>query len=188
MLTLFPEESIFPAGFTYEECFLCKEEEEALIHAIRGLELQQFIFQGYEAKRKVASFGWDWNFENRTLNKGAAIPQAFLPLLEKVSHHLGIAAGKIAELLVTEYEKGTVINWHRDAPPFDTIIGLSLLSDCTFRLRPQLKEQQTRGAIRSFTVRRRSLYVMAGEARSEWQHSIAPVKGLRYSVTLRTLK
>ncbi|HEY0057614.1 MAG TPA: alpha-ketoglutarate-dependent dioxygenase AlkB [Flavisolibacter sp.] len=188
MLTLFPEESIFPPGFTYEEAFLSKEEEEVLIKAIGALELQQFVFQGYEAKRKIASFGWDWNFENRTLNKGAAIPRSFLPLVKKVSRRLGIAEDKIAELLVTEYEEGTVINWHRDAPPFDTIIGVSLLSDCTFRLRPQRKEQQTRSATRSFPVRRRSLYVMSDEARSDWQHSIAPVKSLRYSVTLRTLK
>jgi len=37
-------------------------------------------------------------------------------------------------------------------------------------------------------VRRRSLYIITGEARSEWQHSIAPVKETRYSVTLRTLR
>lgn len=188
MRTLFPEESVLPSGFTYEEDFLNKEEEGALIKAIGMLELQQFIFQGYEAKRKVASFGWDWNFESRTLNKGAAIPLSFIPLVEKVARLLGIASESIAELLVTEYEVGTVINWHRDAPPFDIIIGLSLLSDCTFRLRPHRKEQQTRSATRSFPVRRRSLYVMSGEARSNWQHSIAPVKNLRFSVTLRTLK
>jgi alkylated DNA repair dioxygenase AlkB len=188
MLTLFPQEQIFPVGFSYEEAFLTKEEEEAIVNSIGALELQQFIFQGYEAKRKVSSFGWDWDFETRTLKRGKAIPDSFAPLLEKVSKHLGIGIDKIAELLVTEYEEGTVINWHRDAPPFDTIIGVSLLSDCTFRLRPHQKEQQTRGAIRSFPVRRRSLYVMGGEARSEWQHSIAPVKSLRYSVTLRTLK
>ena len=188
MLTLFPDESIFPAGFSYQEAFLSKEEEEALLIAIAGVDLHQFIFQGYEAKRKVASFGWDWNFETRTLAKGASIPDSFYPLVEKVSGHLAIPSGKIAELLVTEYEAGTVINWHRDAPPFDTIIGISLLSDCIFKLRPQQKELQTRQASRSLNVRRRSLYVMGGDARSEWQHSIAPVKSLRYSITLRTLK
>ena len=94
----------------------------------------------------------------------------------------------IAELLVTEYPPGSVINWHRDAPPFDLIAGISLQSDCTFKLRPHEKEKQTRKATVSFKVGRRSLYVMEGEARTHWQHSIAPVKHLRYSITIRTLK
>jgi hypothetical protein len=34
----------------------------------------------------------------------------------------------------------------------------------------------------------RALYVLAGPARFQWQHSISPVHGLRYSITLRTIK
>jgi alkylated DNA repair dioxygenase AlkB len=81
-----------------------------------------------------------------------------------------------------------VINWHRDAPPFDIIAGISLLSDCIFRLRPHDKTKYKRSAIISFPVNQRSLYIIQGAARKDWQHSIAPVKQLRYSITLRTLK
>jgi alkylated DNA repair dioxygenase AlkB len=81
-----------------------------------------------------------------------------------------------------------VINWHGDAPPFDAIAGILLLSDCTFRLRPYERAKQGRSAIISLPVQRRSLYLMQGEVRRDWQHAIAPVKGLRYSITLRTLK
>ncbi|MGV3657809.1 MAG: alpha-ketoglutarate-dependent dioxygenase AlkB, partial [Chitinophagaceae bacterium] len=97
-------------------------------------------------------------------------------------------AKDISELLVTEYPPGSVINWHRDAPPFDTIIGISLLSDCVFKLRPYDKAKQERKATISLPVQRRSLYVMKDSARTEWEHSIAPVKQTRYSITLRTLK
>ena len=34
----------------------------------------------------------------------------------------------------------------------------------------------------------RSAYVLAGEARTKWQHSLPPTRGLRYSITFRTLK
>jgi len=34
----------------------------------------------------------------------------------------------------------------------------------------------------------RSLYVMTGEARWKWKHSIPPVKSLRYAITFRTLR
>lgn len=188
MNTLFPIEYNFPEGFQYIPGFITKEEEQGLCEVIKNTTLHTFTFQGYEAKRKVASFGQDWSFERRELKKGKEIPDTFKPLIEKVAHQLALKPEAFQELLVTEYPPGSVINWHRDAPPFDLIAGISLLSDATFRLRPHDKEKQGRGSIISFPVERRSLYVMAGPSRTGWQHSIAPVKQARYSITLRTLR
>ena len=185
---MFPIEPIFPEGFSYFPGFINELEEEDLCTAIAGIELHQFHFQGYEAKRKVASFGYDYSFEKGSLIKGKDIPPVFSSLVEKLSAALSIAPENLAELLVTEYPVGSVINWHRDAPPFDLIAGVSLLADCTFRLRPYDKAKQNRQSIISHTVERRSMYVMKGPARTDWQHSIAPVKNLRYSITVRTLK
>ena len=187
MNILFPEE-IFPPGFKYFPDFITKEEEQLLLTEAQQTELKIFNFQGYEAKRRTASFGYDYSFDKRSLSKGKDIPQQFIFIIEKVARHLSIPAEQFAELLVTEYPVGSVINWHRDAPPFDLIAGISLNTDCTFRLRPQDKAKQGRKSIISFPVLRRSLYVMQGEARSEWQHSISPVKSVRYSITLRTLR
>lgn len=188
MSTLFPIEPQYPEGFSYSPEFLTKEEELELVNEISKIELNNFSFQGYTANRKTASFGYDYSFENRKLTKGKNIPAAFSYLLEKVGNQISISPDKFAELLIIEYPEGSVINWHRDAPPFDIIAGISLLNDCKFRLRPQEKEKQNRSSIVSFPVKQRSLYVMQGAARSEWQHSIAPVKQVRYSITLRTLK
>lgn len=188
MNTLFPLAPVLPEGFSYFPGFISPEEEQGLIAAIAGLELHSFVFQGYVAHRKVASFGYDYSFATRSLSRGKEIPAVFIPLVEKVGEKLGIPAGDWAELLVTEYPPGAVINWHRDAPPFDVIAGISLGTDCVFRLRPQEKSKQSRSSVISFTAGRRSLYEMKGAARSDWQHSISPVKNTRYSITLRTLK
>lgn len=188
MNTLFPIESDYPEGFRYLPGFIMPAEETALCEAIEKTQLHTFNFQGYEAKRKVASFGYDWSFDKRALTKGSPIPIAFNWLIDKVASELGLAPGVFAELLLTEYPAGAVINWHRDAPPFDMIVGLSLLTDCIFKLRPQDKAKQGRGSIISIPVHRRSLYVMQGPVRTDWQHSIAPVKQVRYSITLRTLR
>ncbi|RYZ00771.1 MAG: alpha-ketoglutarate-dependent dioxygenase AlkB [Chitinophagaceae bacterium] len=188
MLTLFPVAPEYPEGFTYEEDFLSRAEEAALLEAVRAVPLQTFTFQGYAAKRRIASFGFDYSFEEGRLKHGADIPGVFAPVVERVARHIGRAPAELVELLVTEYPPGAVINWHRDAPPFGLIAGLSLATDCTFRLRPYDKALQTRAHTRSLTVRRRSLYVIDGPARSEWQHSIAAVKDTRYSITLRTLR
>lgn len=188
MDTLFALTPLYPDGFEYFPDFISAEEEARLIEIVEQLQLRVFTFQGYEAKRKVASFGYDWSFETRTLSKGLDIPKEFFPLIGKVAAHLAIDANDIAELLVTEYPEGSVINWHRDAPPFDAIIGISLMADCVFRLRPHDKALQDRKSIISCPVGRRSLYVMRDAARSDWQHSTAPVKEKRYSITLRTMR
>lgn len=187
MNTLFPGE-IFPQGFQYFPDFITKQEEIQLIKEAEQTEVHVFNFQGFEAKRKTASFGYDYSFDKRSLSKGKDIPLRFNWVIEKVARHLSIPTEDFAELLVTEYPVGSVINWHRDAPPFDLIAGISLNTDCTFRLRPQDKSKQGRKSTISIPVQRRSLYIMKGEARSEWQHSITPVKSIRYSITLRTLK
>ncbi|HEY0655714.1 MAG TPA: alpha-ketoglutarate-dependent dioxygenase AlkB [Chryseosolibacter sp.] len=188
MSELFPISLKLPGGFSYHENFLTREEEQHLLNLILGVDLHPMMFQGYEAKRKVASFGFDYNFDNRKLTVGKPIPLEFNPLIEKVSRHLPIDPSEVAELLITEYPVGSVINWHRDAPPFDLIAGISLSADCIFKLRPHAKAKQTRKATVSFTVARRSLYVMSGISREEWQHSTAPLDQVRYSITLRTLK
>jgi alkylated DNA repair dioxygenase AlkB len=188
MDTLFPIAPVFPKGFTYYPDFLTTHEEDTLYKEILKIDLHAFHFQGYEAKRNVASFGYDYSFEKNTLTKGNAIPEVFNTLIESVARHISIEKEDFKELLLTEYPVDSVINWHRDAFPFECIAGISLLSDCTFRLRPHDKTKQNRHSIISIPVKRRSLYVIQDQARTDWQHSITPVKAVRYSITLRTLR
>src|SRR5688500_16739753 len=125
MLSLFPTGPVLPEGFSYSPSFLTKEEEQQLLQLIAGIELHTFVFQGYEAKRKAASFGFDWSFEKRMLSKGKEIPAGFRSLIEKVAQAVSMKPEEFAELLVLEYPVGAVINWHRDAPPFGLIAGIS---------------------------------------------------------------
>ncbi|HTF80571.1 MAG TPA: alpha-ketoglutarate-dependent dioxygenase AlkB [Cytophagales bacterium] len=187
-MNLFDQHLQFPEGFAYMPDFISEDEEQKLLQIISGIDLHTFTFQGYEAKRKVASFGYDYDFDQRALLPGRAIPDVFDPLIQKVADYLHLATTAFAELLITEYPIGAVINWHRDAAPFELIAGISLQADCLFRLRPHQEVKRSRHTVISLPVRRRSLYIMKGPARSDWQHSTAPVKKTRYSITLRTLK
>jgi alkylated DNA repair dioxygenase AlkB len=184
---LFPIPPKSPEGFSYIPEFLSIAEEENLFQEISRVDLRTFIFHGYEAKRKVASFGYDYSFEKKTISKGQDIPQEFQWLIQKVHRYLNLQ-NNFAELLITQYPVGSVINWHRDAPPFDLIAGISICSDCLVRFRPHDKSKQGRKSILSIPVERRSLYIMQGPSRSDWEHSTMPVPAIRYSVTLRTLK
>ncbi|HYE42639.1 MAG TPA: alpha-ketoglutarate-dependent dioxygenase AlkB, partial [Caulobacteraceae bacterium] len=89
----------------------------------------------------------------------------------------------LVHALVTEYTPGAGIGWHRDRPEFGVVIGVSLLSACVIRFR----RRAARGFERaSFLAEPRSAYRLDGPVRTEWEHSIAGVDALRYSVTFRT--
>src|SRR5438046_2331803 len=101
MTTLFPLSSPLPPGFSYKPDFITAAEEKELLTQISGIALNTFVFQGYEAKRKVASFGFDWSFEKRALKKGQPIPDMFQGLIHRVAAHLHLDTEAFAELLVT---------------------------------------------------------------------------------------
>jgi alkylated DNA repair dioxygenase AlkB len=188
MNTLFPIEPSYPPGFSYKDDFISEEEERRLCSAVSKLELHTFIFRGFEAKRKVESFGYDYNFNDRSISKGKAIPSEFNFLIDKTAAYLNIGAKDFQELLVIEYPVGSVMNWHRDAPPFELIAGISLLSDCILKFRPYGKSRQGKSSVISLPVKRRSLYVMKDEIRNDWEHSVPKMNRVRYSITLRTLR
>ena len=69
------------------------------------------------------------------------------------------------------------------------VVGISLLAPCVFRLRRKTAAKPRPAWERlSFTLAPRSAYLLAGPARTEWEHSIPEVESLRYSVTLRNLR
>ncbi len=65
------------------------------------------------------------------------------------------------------------------------MIGLSLSAPARLRLRRRIAGGFER---KSVELPRRSLYLLSGEVRQEWEHSIAPMEVTRRSVTFRTLR
>jgi alkylated DNA repair dioxygenase AlkB len=188
MKSLFDHNPLYPAGFSYEPDFISETEEANLLNEIEKLEFSEFIFQGYKAKRRVIEYGYEYDFETGKTSPTHPIPQFLLPLREKVAAYIGIDPGRIEEALITEYPPGSVINWHRDVSSFEDIAGISLGCDCDFQLRPHDESKRSRKSTLTIRATRRSLYVMRGEVRNEWEHGIKPVDGTRYSITFRTMR
>jgi len=95
-----------------------------------------------------------------------------------------MAPDQLQQALITEYAPGAPIGWHRDKNVFGRIVGVSLLSACTFRLRRRAGDKWERISV---IAEPGSAYVLSGPARSEWEHSIPPVDQLRYSITFREI-
>ena len=173
-----------PAGFLYYPEILRADEEMALVDRVRDIEFSQVQMRGQIARRRTAHFGWVYGYESWRITPGPPLPEFLLPLRERVAGLAGVDAAALAEVLINEYPAGAAIGWHRDAPQFDIVIGVSLLSACRMRFqRGRAAHRETRAV----TLLPRSAYALTGEARQQWQHSIPPMRSLRYSVTFRTL-
>jgi alkylated DNA repair dioxygenase AlkB len=171
-----------PEGFRYRPDLITADEERDLIERIRALPLKPFEFQGYTGKRRVVSYGWKYDFNERKLEPKDDIPDFLLPVREKAAAFAGILPTDLQQALVTEYDVGAPIGWHKDKAVFGDVIGISLLSAAPFRLRRQVGDKWERITI---TAEPRSVYLLRGPSRTEWEHSIPPVDALRYSVTFR---
>jgi alkylated DNA repair dioxygenase AlkB len=182
-LPLFSDPSLAPDGLRYAAEFISPATERDLIERVVALPLQPFQFGQYEGKRRVASFGFRYDYTLRRLQEAEPIPPWLAPLIERVEEFGGTNA-KIAQILCTEYDTGVGIGWHRDKPHFDRIFGLSLGSPCRFRFRRAAGDKWQRFALDAAS---RSIYMIAGAARQEWEHSIPAVDAPRHSITFRTM-
>jgi alkylated DNA repair dioxygenase AlkB len=180
---LFSQKTRSPEGLQYAAEFISPTIERELIGHVSALPLQPFQFGAYEGKRRVASFGFRYDYTLRRLQEAESMP-AWLGALIGMVEAYGGPSTRIQQVLCTEYDVGVGIGWHRDKPHFDRIFGLSLGSPCKFRFRRPLGEKWQRFTL---NAEPRSLYMMSGESRQIWEHSIPAVEGPRYSITFRTM-
>lgn len=184
-LSLFESAPSLPEGFRYEPELLDQAEERTLLAEIQRLPFKEFEFHGFSGKRRVVSFGWQYDFNQAKLRHAVAIPEFFRPVREKAARFAGLDEQTLEHLLVTEYEFGAPIGWHRDRAIFADVIGISLLSPCIFRFRKKAGAGWERASLR---LAPRSAYLLRGPARTDWEHSIPGVELLRYSLTFRNFR
>jgi len=177
----------WPPGFNYRDDFIAEAEERDLLDAIAQVVFSDFEMRGVVARRRVAFFG-------QSYDRAAAgpLPAFLFPLRAKIADWSGIDAGAFAMALINEYRPGTPIGWHRDAPQYDVVAGVSLVSACRMKFRPyrspSAPASPRRTATHEILLGPRSAYLLTGESRQAYEHHIPPVRDLRYSVTFRTLR
>jgi alkylated DNA repair dioxygenase AlkB len=159
--------------------------QERLVSWIETLPLKPFDFHGFKGNRRIASFGLRYDYARQAVAAAPPFPDSLLDLRARAATWADLDPSRIRQMLVTEYAPGAPIGWHRDKPQFDEVLGISLLAHANFRLRCQTPTGWERRSVR---LQPRSIYFLSGEVRQDWEHSIAPMTTLRYSITLRSLK
>lgn len=189
-IELFASEPELPEGFVYTPELISQEEERALVRAIEQLEFAKVQMHDVIAKRRVVHFGRSYQYQTAALGSAPPIPEFLASLQEGVGEFAKRDAEDFVEVLVTDYPPGAPIGWHRDAPAFDIIVGVSLLNECTMQFRrwPVEKSESKRAKPLKQVLEPRSGYILRGRSRTAWQHRIPPVKQRRLSITFRTLR
>jgi alkylated DNA repair protein (DNA oxidative demethylase) len=174
-----------PEGLVLRPELLTVDEEAELLDRLGELRFDPIVMHGRQARRTARHYGLGYDYESRTPQPGEPIPDWVLPVRERAAELAGEDPEDLVEVLVQRYPEGSTIGWHRDAPAFETVIGVSLGGSSRLRFQRGTGEQRQ---VWEVTLEPRSGYVLTGEARRSWQHSIPPTKALRYSITFRTLR
>jgi DNA oxidative demethylase len=174
-----------PEGLIYVPGFLTEAQERDVLAVLATFELHPYMLHGTPSRRLVRSFGLAMVVGAYDAGPAAPIPAGLEWLRESCAGLMGREPEELMDLLVTRYPPGAGIGWHRDAPQFGSVGGISLLAGCRMRFR--------RGRPRAWetaelTLEPRSAYVLSGQARTQWQHQIPPVAEERWSMTFRTVR
>jgi alkylated DNA repair dioxygenase AlkB len=171
-----------PPGLLTVDDFISVPEEHALLENIATLPFQPFAFHGWFGKRETISFGWRYDFNDARIHEAPPLPGFLLPLRERAAALAKLPPHSLEQALVVRYDVGAGIGWHKDRPVFDRVVGISLLAPCILRFR----RREARGFRRfALPAPPRSAYLLGGEVRQDWEHSIAPMTARRFSITFR---
>ena len=183
---LFALARALPEGFEYRPDFITAEEEADLLAEIGQLPLREAQYKEFTAKRRIASYGGTYDFSSNELRPAGPIPPFLHGLRERLAVWAAVRAEEFTHALIAEYQIGTQLGWHRDVPEFELVCGVSLAGAARMRLRRYPYRKGSRAQTLAITLEPRCAYILRGEARWRWQHSISPTKNLRYSITFRS--
>jgi alkylated DNA repair dioxygenase AlkB len=173
-----------PDGLAHDPALLSPGEEAGLRRLLARLPYRDFTMRGFVAKRQVAAFGHAYAYDARKVEPAPPLPPFLRDLRDRAAALAGMAREALEMAVVIRYPPGAGIGWHRDAPAFGDVVGVSLGAPA----RLQLRRGGPGGERRELLLSPGSAYVLSRDARWGWQHRLPPVQAERFAVTFRTLR
>lgn len=170
--SLLADTAIIP-GITYIPDYISASEEEQLL-----LKIDQQTWST-QLKRKVQHYGYKYDYKKRLLEASmhlGALPNWAQNIAQRFTLE-GLTEKLPDQAIVNEYLPGQGIASHIDCVPCfgNTIISLSLGGTCVMEFtRVKTKEKIP------VLLLPRSIIILQGAARYEWQHGIAARKTDKY--------
>ena len=182
-LDLFGNDAL-PEGFRYQPDFLSRDEEQSLLQQIVPLPFREFRFQVFTWKRRIVSYGWRYDFNCGGLTKAVDTPD-FFRRYAPARKHLQLSLRAL-------FSRSLSRNTRPGRQSAGTRIDRSSATSLGFLFcRPAPSACGWKGGHRwerrNLTVEPRSVYLLRGPSRTEWEHSIPGADSLRYSITFRNV-
>jgi hypothetical protein len=149
-------------GFRYQPDCLSRQEVPYSCKISKGLPFKEFEFQGFKGKRRMVSFGWGYDFNGGGLPKTEDCNRSSSPNTRKTPPSAGTRTAW----------SSAMSSGYRSYPP---------------ALFASAKKAGASWERRSLIAEPRSVYLLRGPFRTEWEHSISGVDSLRYSITFRNV-
>ncbi len=149
-----------------------------------------------DLSRRVQHYGWRYDYKARAITpdmRTGALPDWLAGLAQKLYDETGLFDRAPEQVIVNEYLPGQGIAMHIDHPGFGpTVCTISLLDDWEMDFAENRRDKSPA------LLQRGSCVLLTGDARSVWQHGIAPRKSealdkgrrnrkRRLSLTFRTV-
>jgi DNA oxidative demethylase len=158
------------------------EEETALIDLVERCNPQTYPGDEHGGLRAI-SFGWKYDLDSAAFSPCDPAPEGFARIRNIAARFAGFAPENFVQCLLNCYKQGTEIPWHCDKPIWEDVVGVSLGSQAIMQFRKPVDGGYHYG---NAVLPPRSIYLLSGEIRELFDHSIPPVAATRWSITFRT--
>ncbi len=150
-------------GLTLITNFITEAEETLLLNEINKQPWNTGL------KRRVQQYGYEYDYNSKNMAASLGSLPGFLTFLVDKIMEEKLVSNKPDQCIVNEYEPGQGISDHIDKPHLfeDGIISVSLGSDVVMDFTSP--EEKKKGIL----LPRRSLVLLAEDARYKWKHGIA---------------
>jgi alkylated DNA repair dioxygenase AlkB len=186
-----------PPGFLYVPDLISAAEERALLAWFAASAAwNEVTFRGQTARRRAMSFGARYLTQGRRLEPAPPLPPELAGYRDRMVEAACAGLGRdlalagqppasFALCTALHYPPGGAIGWHADNRAFGpTVLSLSLGASARLQLR-RGSDAEPPVPLFEIDLAPRSVFVLAGESRSSWQHRVCPVRAERYSLTVR---
>src|SRR5581483_2066397 len=129
-----------PEGILLQSDVITPEEESELLGRFETLRWDPIVIRGQAARRTARHYGLGYDYESRAPRPGEPIPEWIEPSRRAAAELAGVASAELVEVLVQRYPPGSTIGWHRDAPAFGIVVGISLLGRARLRFQRGKRE------------------------------------------------
>ena len=170
-----------PPGFRMTTEIMTPEFEREIVAVIDSLEMTAYP-QPDLGRRYTRAYGWGYDSRTYELVPADPLPVELEPLRHVAAEFAGVGADDLEHCMISRFEPGAMIPWLRMRPIWNHLVGMPLGSAAPMEFRRSPED-----AIVRVSAEPRSMYLLTGEARADYEHRFPATPHHRWCLWFRDL-